>query len=355
MWHFRLFRLIWIQVFKRSPINIRPLLLVKKDYNPKALALFLTSYCNLYRITAKEEYLNKIHFLANKLIHLKSAYYSGASWGYNFPWQSREGFSPSWTPTIVVTSFASYALMDAYECTRYSKYLETALSSCHFVIKDLIRTQKGDGYIFSYSPLKPSCVYNASLLGSRMLARAYNYCKDDSLLESARGSILACANAQRDDGAWAYGELPFQNWVDSFHTGFNLECIGEYQKYSGDKTFSFNLERGFSYYLNNFFLDDGTPKYYDKKVYPIDIHSPAQFIVTLYRLNKINEYNDITDKVLYWTINNMQNKHKGYFFYQLRKRTSCNIPYMRWGQAWMFYALSFYFLHKFETENSIKF
>ena len=33
------FRLAWIQLFKRNPINLRNLLLVPKEYNPKGLGL----------------------------------------------------------------------------------------------------------------------------------------------------------------------------------------------------------------------------------------------------------------------------------------------------------------------------
>ena len=44
----RIARLAWIQVFKRSPLNLRIAAGVKKDYNPKALGLFLSGYCNLY-------------------------------------------------------------------------------------------------------------------------------------------------------------------------------------------------------------------------------------------------------------------------------------------------------------------
>ena len=49
----KLFRLICIQFFKRSSINLRPLFLVKKGYNPKGLGLFLAGYCNLYKIEKK--------------------------------------------------------------------------------------------------------------------------------------------------------------------------------------------------------------------------------------------------------------------------------------------------------------
>ena len=95
--------------------------------------------------------------------------------------------------------------------------------------------------------------------------------------------------------------------------------------------------------MKNFFLRDGTPKYYDKKIYPIDIHAPAQLIVTLARLGKIEENKALILSVLSWTVTNMQNLEHGYFYYQLKKGLSSKISYMRWAQAWMFYSYTFYF------------
>jgi hypothetical protein len=57
----RFFRLAWIQLFKRNPINLRGIVGIKKDYNPKGLGLFLIGYCNLYKIENKQEYLDKIN------------------------------------------------------------------------------------------------------------------------------------------------------------------------------------------------------------------------------------------------------------------------------------------------------
>jgi rhamnogalacturonyl hydrolase YesR len=336
------FRLAWIQLFKRNPLNLRNLMLVPKEYNPKGLGLFLTGYCNLYEIEPKEEYLKQINFLASKLIELQTKGYSGSCWGYNFDWQSRAFFLPKETPTVVATSFIASSLLDAYEITKNEKYLSTAVSSTKFILDDLNRTEKEEGFIFSYSPYDNTRVYNASLLGSKILARVYSHTKDEELFTAAKASVIACVNAQRDDGAWIYGELTIQNWVDSFHTGYNLECIYEYQKYTGDNSFDDIIEKGLGYYINNFFLEDGTPKYYDNKTYPIDIHAPAQFIATLYRLNKLKDHKKLIDNILNWTIENMQDE-KGYFYYQLKPSISSKIPYMRWAQAWMFYGMSFYF------------
>jgi len=344
----KFFRLAWIQLFKRSPINFRRITLVNKGYNPKGLGLFLTGYCNLYKIEPKPEYFKKINWLANKLIELKTPGYSGVCWGYNFDWQARGGlFFPTGTPTVVATTFAAYGLLDAWEITNNKEFYDVALSSADFVLNDLNRTYKNDGsFLFSYSSISGNnTVYNASLLGSKLLARVYHYTKNEALLEVSKQSVKACINAQNEDGSWLYGELPIQNWIDSFHTGFNLESLQEYLKYTGDITDKDAIRKGTLYYLNNFFSEGGVPKYYHNRTYPIDIHCPAQLLTTLYKLNIIKQNNQLLENVLQWTIENMQSS-KGYFYYQLKPKISSKISYMRWSQAWMFYSMSYYLLSK---------
>ncbi|HZW64521.1 MAG TPA: hypothetical protein VFF23_02450 [Hanamia sp.] len=335
-------RLAWIQFFKKSPVNFRNVTGVKKGYNPKGLGLFLAGYCNLYQIEQQEQYLDKINFFSEKILELQNKEYSGACWGYNFDWQARAFFQPKNTPTVVASVFIANALLDAYELTRNAEFLKAARSTCDFILNDLNRTySKQTNFCFSYSPLDSSVVFNASLLGSRLLARVYSFTKEHVLIENAEKSVAFCCEYQHSDGSWAYGTLPYHHWIDSFHTGYNLECIFNYIKYSNDNRFCKQLDKGFQYYINTFFTEKGIPKYYNNSIYPIDIHAPAQFIITLVKLNKFNEQKELADKVLQWTINNMQSS-KGYFYFQINKFFTSRIPYIRWAQSWMFYALSTY-------------
>lgn len=344
------FRLAWIQLFKRNPFNLRRLLLVPKGYNPKGIGLFLSGYSKLLLAVDKansqevERLKSKVHTLAKLLISLQSQGYSGACWGYNFDWQARGGlFFPSGTPTVVATTYAAFGLFDAYEATGEKRYLETAITSAKFVLNDLSRDYREDGtFLFSYSVTKGNnTVYNASLLGSKLLSRVYHYTGDKNLIEVAKGSVQAVINAQEEDGSWVYGELEIQSWKDSFHTGFNLECLSEYMKFSGDHSIEQAVQKGLDYYLNNFFTDKGVPKYYHNGTYPIDIHSPAQLVVTLASLGLIQEKSALLQKVLDWTIRNMQSS-EGDFYYQIKPRFTTKIPYMRWSQAWMAHSLIVY-------------
>jgi len=339
----KFFRLAIIQFNKKSPINFRRLFLIPKGENPKGLALFLTAYCNLYKIEPNQKTLEIINKLAYRLIELQSEGYSGACWGYNFDWQSRAFFLPKKTPTVVATSFVAYSLLDAFEITKNKDFLQTAISSKSFVINNLNRTPFKSGFIFSYSPKDKSVVFNASLLGSRLLARIYSYTNERELLTLAKESVIACVEEQNPDGSWYYGGMDIQKWIDSFHTGYNLESLYDYQKYSCDETFKSNIEKGLNFYKNNFFLKNGTPKYYHNKIYPIDPHALAQYIRTMYITGNLQQEKANIEKSLLWTIKNMQSP-KGYFYYHKKKNYTIKIPYMRWIQAWMMYGISHYLL-----------
>lgn len=338
----RFFRLTWIQLFKRNPLNLRPLFGIKKEYNPKGLGLFLIGYCNLYNKTNKKEYFDKIKFISNAILQLQTKGYSGACWGYNFDWQARAFFQPKYTPTVVVTSFIVEALLQSYEITKDKKLIETATSAAHFILKDLNRTYASNmNYTLSYSPIDKTQVFNAGLLGAKTLALIYKYTNEGYLLNEAKKIVDYVCSKQKLDGSWAYGTLPFHQWVDNFHTGYNLECIYIYQKISGDLTYRNNIYKGLDYYLNNFFTEEGISKYYNDKIFPVDIHAPAQLLVTLAKMDILEEHKGLVEKVIRWTINNMQSQ-QGYFYYQKRRILSSKIPYIRWAQSWMFYALSYY-------------
>jgi len=335
-------RLAWIQFFKRSPFNLRRITGVRKEYNPKALGLFLAGYCNMYRTEPSKEHLAKIEFFINEILDARTQGWSGPCWGYNFDWQARAFFQPKFTPTVVASTFVANALLDAYEITKDDNLLKTARGTCQFILKDLNRTydEKGN-FAFSYSPEDKSVVYNATLLGSRLLARVGYHTGEKMLFEEAEKSVAFCCDHQKGDGSWGYGTLPFHQWIDNFHTGYNLECISEYMKYAQDDRFKPNVDKGFNYYIKTFFTSEGIPKYYNNSTYPIDIHASAQMIITLERLGKFREHKVVADKVMHWTITHMQSP-RGYFYYQVNKYFSSRIPYIRWAQSWMFYALSTY-------------
>jgi len=355
--HWSFARLAWIQGFKRSPINLRKLLLVPKQHNSKGIGLFLNGYCNLYNIAkkgdnrfgTKEELLNQIIELAELLLKLQNKDYSGACWGYNFDWQSKAFFLPVNTPTVVATSFVVEALFNAYEITKNTLYYTTAVSSAKFIMNDLNRINKGEGlFMFSYSPKDKRAVYNASLLGSKTLSLIYKYTKDVKLKRLARESVGAVCKEQNVDGSFPHSDQVGQKWRDNFHTGFKLESIKFYIDYCDDNSFNLNIEKGFNYWRDNFFNSEtGFSFYYDRNMSPslVDLHCVAQSLSTFHKLNKFEENEVLINNITNWACDNMQSK-EGYFYFQKNKTKINKTQYIRWPNAWMFYGLSYYLMDK---------
>ncbi len=356
-------RIAVIQFMKRSPINLRPFFGVAKSRNPKAMGLLVKAYLVQYKKTKKQEYLDKAREILDWLI-ANSAGYSGYSWGYNFNWQSAVFYIPKGIPTVVNTSFIANAFLDAYKITKEKNYLDIARNSCDFILNDLNRTNlskmtndiskvSSEGkrmtndqnlFCFSYSPLDKTCCHNANLLAVELLARVYSITKEEKLLENAKKSLEFTLAHHNSDGSWYYGLAGRQQYIDSFHTGFVLVSLYNLINYI-DSTDNYRFRRilmkGYEYYKKTFFEDDGLPRYYNNKIYPIDLHCSAQGIITFLNFKEYdNEAVKIAKKIANWTIENMWDDKKGYFYFQKTKLFTNKIQYLRWPNVWMFYALA---------------
>jgi len=334
-------RIAFTQGLKRLPVNLRPLLLIKKGYNPKGLGLFLWGYAKLYAVEKKADYLQKIDQILGLIEQTKSTGYSGNCWGYNFDWQSRAFYLPKYTPTIVNSSFIGHALLDTYLHAGSARALEMAVSIKDFLVKDLNREENRDMLCFSYTPVDHYFVHNANLLGASLLVRLAKYTDDTDSRDAALSGLRYSMHHQREDGSWYYAEKENAHWIDSFHTGFNLQSMLYFLEEGHAGEYWQAFERGVAFYADNFFLSDGTPKYYHDRVYPVDIHAPAQAIVILKRLG--DPYRELLEKTVNWMIVNMQDR-EGYFYFQKKPHYLNRIPYIRWGQAWAFHALTEYCL-----------
>ncbi|MBN2594647.1 MAG: glycoside hydrolase family 127 protein [Sedimentisphaerales bacterium] len=334
-------RIVFTQFLRRCPVNLRPLLGVKKGHNPKAMGLFLWGYSKLYALAKERRYLERVDYILNILEQLQSGGYSGYCWGYNFDWQSRTFMRPAGTPTIVNTSFIGHALLDCYELTGRQRALDMAIPIKDFILCDLHRTRLDDTFCFSYTPVDTEAVHNANLLGASILARLTRYCDDDRLTEATLASLEYSMRLQRDDGSWFYADTSIQSWIDSFHTGFNLQAIRYILDAGLAPEHRSAYRKGIKYYAGNFFLEDGTPKYYHDRIYPIDIHSPAQAICFFSREGK--KYQDLTERIVNWMMKNLYSG-KGFFYFRKGRFMTNRIPYMRWSQAWAFHALTEYVL-----------
>jgi hypothetical protein len=338
--NFRLPRLVLTQALKRSPINIRPLALVPKTQNPKAIGLFLSAFVNFSKagIDGQEGLIDS---MIERLVALRSKDVPYWCWGYSFPWQMRQKIVPSGAPNLVCTTFAASALLDAYEHTGDSRCLEMAASAAEYILNDLYWTESETLAGFSY-PLRSIhvLVYNANFLASALLCRVYKHTGENKFLEPALRAARCSAAKQNADGSWYYGDAPTQGWIDNFHTGFNLCALKSIAKYAETTEFDARIQHGFEFYRTHFYRNDGAARYFHNATYPIDIHAVAQSIITPLDLDERYAANiQLSRAAFEWAMKHMCDE-RGFFYYRVLRSCTIRTSYMRWSQAWMLLALS---------------
>ncbi len=183
-------------------------------------------------------------------------------------------------------------------------------------------------------------VPNANFLGAALLCRVYRHTNEQKFLGPALRVARYSAAKQHADGSWDYGEGPSQRWIDNLHTGYNLCALQSIGRYAGTMEFESHIRRGLEFYRAHFFRDDGAPRYFHNRTYPVDIHCVAQSIITLLALRELDPSNVILARsVFQWAMNHMWDE-RGFFYYRVLRFHTIRIPYMRWAQAWMLLAMS---------------
>jgi polysaccharide biosynthesis protein VpsJ len=280
-------------------------------------------------------------FYLQWLIDHKASGYQGACWGNHFDYQSRTFYLPGGTPTVVWTSLIGHAFLDAYQHFQKELYLRTAIEACEHILLDLETQEDGKGVCISYIPNALSLVHNANTLGASLLARTYSHTKDERLGTLTHKAMQYTAQHQRADGSWYYGEKQNLHWVDNFHTAYVLDCFKHYKENMRDEHFVSNMLKGYEYWKENFFLANGTPRYYHDKTLPLDIQCASQAIDTLVLFrDEDSSALDFAVKVAKWTLDHMRDP-SGYFYYRRYSSWIVNkTPTLHWGQATMLCALA---------------
>ncbi|MGB6387204.1 MAG: hypothetical protein WBD25_16320 [Terriglobales bacterium] len=332
-------RLALTQVLKRSPINVRSLALVPKTQNPKAMALFLSALIKLPNtVVADREEL--IGYMVERLVALRSSGTPYWAWGYSFPWQGRSILVPAGAPNLVCTTFVASALLDAFDQRHDEHCLTMAAGAAEYILNELYWAEDAKaGFSYPMPGLRGE-THNANLLAAALFCRVYKHTGEKKFLEPALRVARQAVGKQQADGSWFYGEHSSQQWIDNFHTGYNLEALHSIGQSLGTLEFSSNVRRGFEFYRTHFFREDAAPKYFHDRAYPLDIHCVAQSILTLLEFRDLDAGNvQLAHSIFEWAMKHMWDE-RGFFYYRVLRLCTIRTSYMRWSQAWMLLALS---------------
>jgi hypothetical protein len=335
----KLARLVLTQALKRSPINIRALLMVPKVQNPKGVALLLSALSKMPWL-CPTEINTTVDSLIERLVALRSPATPYWCWGYSFPWQTRSKLIPRGAANLVSTVFAANALLDMDEYRGQPEYLDMAVSAATYLAKELYWTENSTaGFSYPY-PSARNQIHNANFLAAALLCRIYKRTGDESMLDQALTTARCSVARQKPDGSWPYGEEPSQQWIDNFHTGYNLCALQSIAVNTGTSEFDAVIRRGVEFYQRHFILRDGVVRYFHNRTYPVDIHCVAQSILTLLAFK--GDYPDnvkVARSVCQWALDHMWDE-RGFFYYRALRFGTIRTSYMRWSQAWMLLALA---------------
>ncbi len=338
-----LFGLAWTQLHKRSLFNIRPLLGVPKKRNPKGIGLFILGLLEDYKRCNDEYYLHEANKLADWLLTQQSdvTVWQHACWGYHFDWNARAFYVPKGKPNVITTIYVAQALFALSEVTGDAKYRIPALDAAHFIVNSLTCQHDGREF-FAYIPGETAFVHNASLWGAAWVGFVANLTHNVEYKNLALTVARQSIKEQAEDGSWVYGARHHHQFIDGFHTGYNLEALHILRTALNTNEFDNAIERGLSYYKTHLFEQDGTAKYYHNNRYPLDMHCVSQAIFTLLKVGGTAEDIALAEKVINKSIDLLFMPNKKRFVYQKHKFYTNKINYIRWTQAWVYYSFAYF-------------
>ncbi len=338
-------RLIFTQIIKELPFNVRPLMKVEKSKNPKGIALFARAYFFLYQKTDDNEYLKKGESLIRWLLENPSLGRNNLCWGYNFIWQNTIFLQDRFEPNAVVSVFAGEALIHAYRVTDNRKYLDAARSVADFIVKDLpvLYDSENERAIAYVLRKVDAIVLNNQVLTGAFLAKVWKHTGETRLKDIAWRQINYTINRRTEYDAWYYTYPAGKSHIkhDNYHTGGILDGLLEYYEETGDDRYMRVYWKGLEYYRKNLFESNGAPCWMNNKKYPFDIHGSAQGIVSFKKASKYNSrFKYQAETIADWTIKNLYRNETSDFAYRKGRWFKWNYSLMRWCNAWMTRALA---------------
>lgn len=332
-------RLAWLQLHKRLPVNLRSLVGVPRVRNAKGVALFVLGLIEDERLSPSEVRREEIRRLADWLCDESVAgdRWPGKAWGYPFPWQARAFHVPLGTPNAITTVYVAQALYAVTELLGDKRYANAAVAAGVFLDSLFVDSTTP---FYRYIPGEDAFVHNASLWSAAMVAEAGRRLGDEKMLARAAAAARQSVTMQRPDGAWLYGTRSHHAFIDSFHTGYNLEALARINAIVPVAGCGESVEKGIVYFRSAFVEPDGAIRYYAGRRYPLDTHCVAQAIITLLAVG--DGWNDLAlcRNIATWSLRELYVPRLARFAYQRHRFLANHVTYLRWTQAWIYRALA---------------
>ncbi|MEO8720422.1 MAG: hypothetical protein ABI372_04905 [Ginsengibacter sp.] len=328
--------------------SVRKAFVTKKRF-PIADAHFIMGFLNFYETTSDEKYLKEAQLIAQELLKSSVSGFSGNSWGYPFDWMTTRGLWTSGIPLITTTGYCFEAFLKLYDITNDQKYLDTAYSIFLFTLNDLTDTQIDyETAACSYSPVDNSQIVNANAYRAYVLTEGSVRFDHEEASKKASMNINFILKNQNPDGSWKYAVNDERdNFVDNFHTCFVLKNLIKINRIRNDDKISFTINKGYNFYKKNLIDTSGQPLPFAKlsrlNVVKRELYDYAEGIsLGLLMEAEDKDARNIVTVMVEDLISKYQNKNGSFITHLSILNMKNKIPYLRWPQSQLFYALTNY-------------
>ncbi|MBW2409407.1 MAG: hypothetical protein JRF72_06375 [Deltaproteobacteria bacterium] len=263
---------------------------------------------------------------------------------------------PRNTPTIVNSAIIGDSYWIKYKYHGDKEALSQCENICQFIMTGINRSgYKSDGsFCFSYTPIDNFQVHNANLFGAEFLIRIGTETGRDDWVKTGLSAASFSLSEIRADGTLNYwsNEQAQGLQQDTYNSGFEIRALDSIAGVTGDRKFREAANRYFATWLKDYFSKQGVPCFLRGQYDVIEVHSCAESLLCAARifdggnfsqelfLKHVRQVIDTAVKSL-WVEDGTD---KGYFAMRNGTHFGVNwkikIPMIRWGQAWMFNALS---------------
>lgn len=346
--------ILFLHFFKFFPINIRPMLGIKKGMVTKVYALMMDSYLNLYELYEDEAYLCKAKSLDKKMVDAAVVDTNEElGWGRNYPFKTGGEIHDNKRPLVYLNARLGQAMVHLYDATND----ERILKDLKRVVVNIIRTGRilqHEGWKFiGYSPDKNArLTFNASMVAVETILKYMDRAKLDTVYvdqyemkSTCYDIIRTMIHYQQSDGSWTYGYSSSGAIFEQkdFHQGFVIDSLYEVIPLISDTSLREKAkgayEKGYQYLKNVQISTKGEFFWRYPKKYPIDIHNQAQGILSLIR-NTEDKDDEKLNTILEYTLSTFWIPQRKCFAYQKWSLVRNKISYVRWCNAWMLYAMT---------------
>ncbi len=336
-----------------APDFLRKLLRVPPIEDPK---IYACAYFG-YRFSGKKEFQPFADEMIDRIIYLATETTEGVYWGYDYKWATLgDGINPRGASTLVPASFAILALICESLLkgkTGLCEHLKKALAFYH--THHLCQGKNGP-YMGYFRKTRVN-THNANLLGSAALSAGAFLLGNKQYFKTSLKTARTSLAAVKEDGFLPYTDAPAGNWTDSFHHLYGIAClslISRINPFADTAEFDPVIRRLKAYYRKHFIRPEGRINYYPDEEFPVDCHNYAAAIIYAILFEDGRLMGEIpVEKLLAFIDQRTWMPRQKRYLHRIYKFKTDRRFFLRWNQAWMFWALSM--VRNYENQRSTVF